>query len=390
MHKSSTSLPIRVLALVLILAVSHANTSHAADQSALAALDAISGNDWLAQPMPTLLARVIAASSKAALDEAAQSDPRAQTLVGTGYVLGISGYPRSDADAAKFYRLAAGTNAIAQNFLGLLIENGRADSGGENQMVVAAKYYRLAAEQGHVLAGANLGRLLSKGSGVKQDFQEAVRWLTPAAKGGFPQAQHELASLYESGLGVERNDAEAARLNKLAADRGNADALDRFAVSASLDLMKKGVFVPDERTAQLQARAFAAYQRDAAGGILTAIHRLGDLYYQGSGVAKNYGAAYANYRRAADHGDVNALVQIGIMTERGDGMPKNEPAAVRIYRQCAQKGDSQALTYLAKMIETGRGGLKADKAEAIRLYKLALDRGDSEAWSELQRLGEIR
>lgn len=44
----------------------------------------------------------------------------------------------------------------------------------------AAKWYRLAAQQGHNKAKFQLGMLYKKGLGVAQDYQEATRWLKQA------------------------------------------------------------------------------------------------------------------------------------------------------------------------------------------------------------------
>ena len=41
----------------------------------------------------------------------------------------------------------------------------------------AAKWYRLAANQGHVKAQFQLGMLYKKGLGIAQDYTEATRWL---------------------------------------------------------------------------------------------------------------------------------------------------------------------------------------------------------------------
>ena len=42
--------------------------------------------------------------------------------------------------------------------------------------VEAAKWYRKAAEQGHVLAQTLLGKMYQQGVGVTQDYAESVKW----------------------------------------------------------------------------------------------------------------------------------------------------------------------------------------------------------------------
>lgn len=362
----------------------------ASPQAAVAALDAIGDKEWLTQSSRALLERVIAASSKAALDEAAKSDPRAQALVGSGYLFGLNGYPQDIAEAARFYRLGAVRNPIAQTNLGAMLKDGRASPDGKPAPGAAARYYRMAAGQGHPVAALNLGMLFKDGSGVAQDYKQAALWFKRAASHGIAQAQYELGDLYRSGFGVAMDEEEGLRLIKLAADQGYADALLVVAEATSIQQMGKGVFFstgdPKNPVAPLFAKALAAYERDAAAGSAYAMRQIAEMYYIKEVVAKD--SAYANYKRAADRGDRHALLIVGVLTETGQGVAKDEAEAARIYRDWADQGDATAQTYLARMVETGRGGLKADKAEAIRLYKLAAKQGNIVARSELERLGE--
>ncbi len=67
------------------------------------------------------------------------------------------GVPQNDAEAVKWYRLAAEQgNAFGQKYLGAMYQNGR---GVPQNDVDAVKWYRLAAEQGNVGAQASLDRM---------------------------------------------------------------------------------------------------------------------------------------------------------------------------------------------------------------------------------------
>ncbi|MEG2728313.1 MAG: tetratricopeptide repeat protein, partial [Mucinivorans sp.] len=61
----------------------------------------------------------------------------------------------------------------------------------------AAKWYRLAAEQGYAKAQYNLGLCYNKGHGVTQDYTEAVKWTKLAAKQNLPIAIETLKRLEE-------------------------------------------------------------------------------------------------------------------------------------------------------------------------------------------------
>ncbi|KAJ1624210.1 hypothetical protein T492DRAFT_911966 [Pavlovales sp. CCMP2436] len=83
----------------------------------------------------------------------------------------------------------------------------------------AARWNRLAADQSSVDAQFQLGILLRSGDGVPQDLAEAARYFRLAADQGDAFSQYHLGNAYLEGLGVLTNPAEAARLFRFAADR---------------------------------------------------------------------------------------------------------------------------------------------------------------------------
>jgi TPR repeat protein len=194
--------------------------------SAIAALDAIPAEDWLKQSSGALLDRVIAASSKESLDAAATRDPRAQALVGSAYLAGLHGYAKSEAEAVKFYRLAADSNPIAQNNLGNLLLTGVAN-GSKPAPAEAAEMFRRAAKLGHPVAQSNLGKLYADGVGVAKDVAKAREFLALAAAQGNQDAVNFLAVL-EAREAAQANAEKWKRLDAAAAT-GDADALRALA-----------------------------------------------------------------------------------------------------------------------------------------------------------------
>jgi uncharacterized protein len=65
----------------------------------------------------------------------------------------------------------------------------------------AARWFRKAAEQGHVDAQYNLGDAYYYGQGVPQDYAEAAWWYRKAAEQGHASAQHDLGYLHYYGQG---------------------------------------------------------------------------------------------------------------------------------------------------------------------------------------------
>jgi len=57
----------------------------------------------------------------------------------------------------------------------------------------AVKLFRVAAENGDAFSQHCLGLMLYKGQGVKQNYEEALKWLSLAVKQGLSQAKLDLA-----------------------------------------------------------------------------------------------------------------------------------------------------------------------------------------------------
>jgi uncharacterized protein len=93
----------------------------------------------------------------------------AQLMLSGMYQFG-HGVPKDNDEALKWERRAAEHNATAQFFLGTEHEDGSDTLGVAQDFVEAAKWYRLAADQGFALAQLHLGRMYEKGQGVPQDY----------------------------------------------------------------------------------------------------------------------------------------------------------------------------------------------------------------------------
>ena len=88
--------------------------------------------------------------------------------------------PRGDVSWTKVVREAARGNPTYAAYLGYMYETG---NGVPQDYHLAAKWYRIAAEQGDVRAQHLLGLLYDRGQGVPLDYIEAHKWLNLAAAG---------------------------------------------------------------------------------------------------------------------------------------------------------------------------------------------------------------
>lgn len=174
----------------------------------------------------------------------------------------------------EFAPLAAAGDADAQNGIGDMYFAGQ---GVPQDFVIAAMWYRRAADQGLAWGQQNLGWMYESGTGLPQDYTQAAHWFGLAAKQGLGWGQYSLANLYREGHGVPQNFAAAARLYQLAADQSVS-------------------------WAQLN---------------------LGELYEAGEGVPQDSGKALELYRLAAAQGLAEAEANIAALAETSDTEPEH-------------------------------------------------------------------
>jgi hypothetical protein len=97
--------------------------------------------------------------------------------------------------------------------------------------------------------------------------------------------------------------------------------------------------------------------------------KLGDLYRDGNGLAKNPIKAAFWYRKAADQGDYLGLCEVGFCYYEGIGNEVNYEQAVSWWRKAAEKGDPVSQYRLSLCYSEGTGVPK-DEIEAYAYLHL--------------------
>jgi TPR repeat protein len=162
------------------------------------------------------------------LEKAQRGDAEAQYNLGWNYGIGI-GVPEDDAEALKWYRLAADQgHAKAQYNLAEMYKWGE---GVHENNIKAFNLYRLAAEQGY--ASAYIG-------------------LRQFADQGYARAQFVLGSMYAKGKGVPENDIKAYVWWSLAKAQGHEGA------KTNLEIQKE--YMSREQIAEGQALAARCFE----------------------------------------------------------------------------------------------------------------------------------
>jgi TPR repeat protein len=121
-----------------------------------------------------------------------------------GFEEGIAAYQANNLPLAyKEFRAAAEEGHVDSQFnLGLMYEQGIGVGKNEKEAIV---WYRKSAVQGNVFAQYNLAVLYENGRGTAVDFAQANEWYRKASVQGDPLAIGNLGMLYLRGQGVEEN-----------------------------------------------------------------------------------------------------------------------------------------------------------------------------------------
>ena len=161
-------------------------------------------------------------------------------------------------DAAG-WPVADDDDPISQNALGNRYRTG---DGVAVDHVLAARWYRAAAEGGLASAQNNLATMYEQGLGVAVDLAAAAAWFRRAADQGEPHAQHSLGSLYHGNGGIRRDASMAAAWFRRAADQGHQGAAADLAA-----LYATGDGVPGNKSlAYMWWRVAAELGDPSAGG----------------------------------------------------------------------------------------------------------------------------
>ncbi|MGB0684398.1 MAG: tetratricopeptide repeat protein [Magnetovibrionaceae bacterium] len=133
----------------------------------------------------------------------ASGDTAVETELAARFLNG-DGVEKDTAEAAKWLgKLGAKGDLGAMYDLGKLYYDG---DGVEQDMVKAEYWLREPAAEGeYILAQFMLGTLYRDGHGVTQHFGTAAKWFDLAANQGHVRSQVELAKLFRGGKGVERS-----------------------------------------------------------------------------------------------------------------------------------------------------------------------------------------
>ncbi|MBQ9329317.1 MAG: sel1 repeat family protein [Solobacterium sp.] len=104
-----------------------------------------------------------------------------------------------------------------------------------------------------------------------------------------------------------------------------------------------------------------------------ALAAVGELYYRGIGIEKDFEQAFRYYRKAADMGNASALRRLASCYEQGLGTTPDMEAALLCYEDASEKGDALATLRLGDYYRNGLNPLiTKDMLKATDYYLAAL------------------
>ncbi len=307
--------------------------------------------------------------------------------LGDAYYFGRSGVAIDYAEAFKWYRVAA--DAGVQDYM---VKVGMMYAAGEGVLkddAEAAKYYRMAAERDSWDGWYKLGMCFKYGVGVEKDSQEAEKWLLLAALKNHEAAQYELGLMFVAGDAVDTNGCDekywftkagikghvfaqiaAAEVYEGRGDLSGAYAWYRIAISngntssqSKMDLLLSRMSQEDflssrvyhaqlltsfaESAAWKAKRALEEAQRKHA----YALETLGNCYFYGRGVPKDYDHAFISYREAVRHGSSTALYHAGLCCLNREEPYRDEIEAYAYWSLASTSHNSSVRGELAKLEE---------------------------------------
>lgn len=215
----------------------------------------------------------------------------------------------------------------------------------------AAKWLKLAADKGHILASYKLGLLYYEGNGVKQNFAAAKKYLKEPANRGKEKAAFILGKIYDQGQGVSVNPKRALKYFSISAENYHPASLYKM---ATIYLYGKGISIDYNKAKEwaelaIQYEAEDArklyelikaeqgkkreptveqYQADAEKGDRNALYMMGKFYLTGTfGLSKDYKKAEAMLKKAANKNHVKAQEELGKNYYTGDRLPSDKKKA---------------------------------------------------------------
>jgi TPR repeat protein len=223
--------------------------------------------------------------------------------------------------------------------------------------VLASQELQLAVDLGHMEARSTLALMYLIGyPHMPKDTSAAFSLAKSGFEASCPHCTGILAVCYFQGFGVKKNQTLA----------------EKYAHSSSNKDSYIGQYVLGWMNDHRDVECITFYRKSALQGFHSAQHRLGEIYQEGTGVAKNAQQALHFFGLAAQQGNrfsqcaLAECYEGGLLVDR-----KNISEAVRLYTLSAEQGDGYSCFKLAKLFHHGATKFRRDLDLAEQWYMKA-------------------
>ena len=289
-------------------------------------------------------------------------------FVGVLYFWGVC--LKNDNAKAEMYweRAALKNHVLAQLLLGMFYIE-------KNDYFKAITWFKKSAVQGLAESQMAFGICYLYGTGVENNNENAYYWFKKSAEQGYAAAQLKLGDCYRTGIGVEQDYEQAASWYRKAVEQGNEEANNR------IDELKNEINCFDDNNINDHIKLNNLAKR----GDTLAQCSLGDYYYKGIGVDKDYDQAAYWYRKAAEQGNKEAQFGLGICCY----ISHDYRQAVDWFRQAAKQGEANAQYHLGFCYQFGTG-VDKNNQKAMYWYGKAAEQGNEDAKEQLKTIDNIK
>ena len=331
-------------------------------------------------------------------ESAINGDVESQVYLGRSFANGINGASKNPLIGELYLKLAAKANKPeAQFLLGHLYSKGKkiTDCGEEalywwnlssendyapaqyliglkhledNNIEEAKKYFITSADKGYLPSCFAISKVLHD---LNQGYDsKSLSYLKEAAAGHYPYAMHNLAVYYlsnceqvEKEVDVTTNRTKAIQL---LIDNIKENNYDESRILLGNCIVYEGVDGYNPK-AGFDIIYVAAQNQNHDAELI-----VGQMYYYGIVVEKDYSKAFYWYKRAADHGNTVAFNMLGVMYASGRGVERNIERALFWYKKAADKGFISAIYNVGLSYEVLKETGDATEKDIFDTYSLGV------------------
>lgn len=122
-------------------------------------------------------------------------------------------------------------------------------------------------------------------------------------------------------------------------------------------------------------KAIYYYKEAAKEKNVSAMVKLGVLYYKGEFVKQGYASAYKYFKEASTHGNTKAIYYMGVLHSNKKSIYYDLKKAYDIFSSLETSQYAPALNRLGMFYTFGLAGIDKDYKKAVKLYEIASKQG---------------